>query len=95
LKAIMTRAVFRNFVRNCSANVAMIFAFSAIPLIFTVGMAIDYGATARLKSKLNAAADAAVLAATAPAMMTQSDAAAITAATNMFDAEVSAQCGSS
>jgi Flp pilus assembly protein TadG len=84
----MTRAVFRNFVRDRRANVAMIFALSAIPLVFVVGMAIDYGAAARLKSKLNAAADAAALAATAPSMMTQSDAAAIAAATNMFNAEV-------
>ena len=51
-------------------------------------MAIDYGAAARLKSKLNAAADAAVLAAVTPAMMTQSDAASITAAKNMFNAQV-------
>ncbi|HEY4925934.1 MAG TPA: pilus assembly protein TadG-related protein [Roseiarcus sp.] len=84
----MTRVIFHKFIRDRRANVAMIFGFMAIPLIFSVGMAIDYGAAARLKSKLNAAADAAVLAAVTPAMMTQSDAASITAAKNMFNAQV-------
>ena len=51
-------------------------------------MGIDYGTAARLKSKLNAAADSAVLAGVTPAMMTQSDAASITAAKNMFNAQV-------
>jgi Flp pilus assembly protein TadG len=84
----MIRFVFHKFIRDRRANVAMIFGFMAIPLVFAVGMAIDYGAAARLKSKLNAAADSAVLAAVTPAMMTQSDAASITAATNMFSAQV-------
>jgi Flp pilus assembly protein TadG len=84
----MTRVVFHKFIGDRRANVAMIFGFMAIPLVFAVGMAIDYGAAARLKSKLNAAADAAVLAAVTPAMMTQTDAASITAATNMFNAQV-------
>jgi Flp pilus assembly protein TadG len=84
----MTRVVFHEFIRDRRANVAMMFGFMAIPLVFAVGMAVDYGTAARLKSKLNAAADAAVLAAVTPAMMTQSDAASKTAATNMFNAQV-------
>jgi Flp pilus assembly protein TadG len=84
----MTRAVFRSFLRDRRANVAMMFGLMVVPLIFVVGMGIDYGTAARLKSKLNAAADAAVLAAVTPAMMTQTDAASTTAATNMFNALV-------
>ncbi len=84
----MTRAVFRNFVHDRRANVAMMFGLMVVPLIFIVGMGIDYGTAARLKSKMNAAADAAVLAAVTPAMMTQSDAASTTAAKNMFNAQV-------
>ncbi|MGA2794411.1 MAG: pilus assembly protein TadG-related protein, partial [Roseiarcus sp.] len=64
------------------------FGLLVVPLIFVVGMGIDYGTAARLKSKMNAAADAAVLAAVTPAMMTQSDAASTTAAQNMFNALV-------
>jgi Flp pilus assembly protein TadG len=84
----MIHAVYGNLVHDRRANVAMIFAFMAIPMVFAVGMAIDYGSAARLKSKLNTAADAAVLAAVTPAMMTQTDAASKTAATNMFKAQV-------
>jgi Flp pilus assembly protein TadG len=84
----MTNAAFRDFAGDRRANVGLIFAFMALPLVFTIGMAIDYGAAARLKSKLNAAADAAVLAAVTPAMMAQSNAAAATAATNMFEAQI-------
>jgi len=81
-------AAFRNFARDHRANVAMMFGLVAIPLVFTVGMGIDYGAAARLKSKLNAAADSAVLAALAPGMLSLPDSASVTAATNMFNAEV-------
>lgn len=84
----MTRAVFRNFIQDRRANVAMMFGLMVVPMIFIVGMGIDYGTAARLKSKMNAAADAAVLAAVTPAMMTQSDAASTTAAQNMFNALV-------
>ncbi|MGO8833096.1 MAG: TadE/TadG family type IV pilus assembly protein [Roseiarcus sp.] len=84
----MTPANFRNFLRDRRANVAMMFGLMVVPLIFIVGMGIDYGTAARLKSKMNAAADAAVLAAVTPAMMSQSDAASTTAATNMFNALV-------
>jgi Flp pilus assembly protein TadG len=84
----MTHAVFRRFIQDRRANVAMMFGLMVVPMIFIVGMGIDYGTAARLKSKMNAAADAAVLAAVTPAMMTQSNAASTTAATNMFNALV-------
>jgi Flp pilus assembly protein TadG len=87
LKAAMTRPSFLDFARDRRANVAMMFGFLALPLIFGIGMAVDYGTAARLKSKLNAAADSAVLAAVTPAMMTQSNAVAIQAAKNMFIAQ--------
>ena len=84
----MIYAIFRKFIQDRRANVAMMFGLMVVPLIFVVGMGIDYGTAARLKSKMNAAADAAVLAAVTPAMMTQTDAASTTAATNMFNALV-------
>jgi Flp pilus assembly protein TadG len=84
----MIPALLRNFLRDRRANVLMIFGFTMLPMTFIIGASVDYGTAARLKSKLNAAADAAVLAAVTPTMMTQTDAASVTAATNMFNAQV-------
>lgn len=44
-------------------NISIIFALSAIPLVGLVGLGVDYGTAITAKSKLNAAADAAALAA--------------------------------
>ena len=74
--------------RNRDGNVAMIFALSIIPIIFFAGMGLDFAAATQKRVKLNAAADAAALAAVAPGMMNQSDASAIAAAQNMFRAQV-------
>jgi Flp pilus assembly protein TadG len=53
------------------ANVAMIFALTSIPIIFATGMGVDYTMAARRQTKLNAAADAAALAAVIPSMLSQ------------------------
>ena len=73
--------------RNHDGNVAMIFALSIIPIIFFAGMGLDFAAATQKRVKLNAAADAAALAAVAPGMINQSDASAISAAQNMFTAQ--------
>jgi Flp pilus assembly protein TadG len=75
-------------VRDRKGNITMVFALLLIPIMFAIGMGIDYGNAARKKSQLNAAADAAALAAVTPAMMAQSDANAIAAAKNMFNAQI-------
>jgi Flp pilus assembly protein TadG len=85
-------AIFPAFIRHLAAsrrgNVLMIFAFAVIPLTFATGMGIDYSRAARLRTKLDAIADAAALAAVAqPAMNDPSDADAITTATNMFNGQ--------
>ena len=79
--------LFRRFAKDRRGNVAMIFGLTAIPLIFAVGMAVDYGNNARKWSQLNAAADAAALAAVTPAMMASPDATAKTAALDIFTAQ--------
>src|SRR5579872_7619246 len=79
--------IFRRFLGDRHGGVAMYFALTAVPLIFAVGMAVDYGNNARKWSELNAAADAAALAAVTPAMMASSDATAQAAATNIFTAQ--------
>ena len=63
----------------------MMYALVAPILVFGGGAAIDYGRAAQIHTKLNAAADAAALAALTPAMLQQSSDVAQTAATNMFN----------
>lgn len=89
----MLAEVLRRLTSNRSGNVAIIFALSLIPAVFLIGMALDFSSAIQRRSQLNAAADAAALAAVTPSMMTQSNAAALTAATNIFNAEASAMGG--
>ena len=69
---------------NRRGNVAMMYALVAPVLVFAGGAAIDYGRTAQVHTKLNAAADAAALAALTPSMLQQSTSVAHDAAVNMF-----------
>ena len=70
-------------------NVAIIFGLSLVPMVFLGGMALDFSSAIQKRTRLNAAADAAALAAVTPAMMTQSDQVVMTAAQNMFAAQAS------
>jgi len=76
------------FAAHRRGNVAIIFALAAIPLMIAAGGAVDYASSGRVKTQLYAAADAAALAATTPAMMLKSSTVAKTAATSMFAAQV-------
>ena len=69
-------------------NVMMMTAFALIPLTMSVGAAVDYSRAARLQTKLNAAADAAALAAVTQPMMAKTDDDATAAANAMFDSQV-------
>ena len=55
------RTLAESFVGNRRGNVAMITALTAIPLVSAVGCAIDYSYASMIKTKLQAAADAATL----------------------------------
>ncbi len=68
-------------------NLLILMGFAIVPLTFTVGFGIDYARAMRLRTQLNAAADAAALAAVAPTMILQSDSASTAAATNMFNSQ--------
>lgn len=81
------------YLRDRRGNVAMIFALALIPTVYLAGMGVDYGLAAQRQTQLNAFADAAVLAAVTPAMMVQSNSAAIAAATNTFNAQANAMPG--
>jgi Flp pilus assembly protein TadG len=86
---VMLRVSMRRFSRDRRGNVAIIFALSKIPCVFLVGMGLDFTSATQKRVQLNAAADAAALAAVTPSMMTQSTTAAQTAATNAFNAVAS------
>ncbi len=48
--------------RNARANVAATFAIAIVPLIASIGCAIDYSMATRIKAKLQSSADAASVA---------------------------------
>lgn len=70
-------------------NVLILTALSLVPLTFAVGFSIDYTRAMKLRTRMNAAADAAALAAVNVSMMQQGDTAATAAARTMFNAQVS------
>jgi Flp pilus assembly protein TadG len=82
------------FLADRRGNVAMMYALMLPVLIFGAGFAIDYTHAMQIQTKLDAAADAAVLAGLTPSMMQLTGAAGNTAAqtavTNLFNAEAAA-----
>ncbi len=92
------RAALRTFhrlIRDRRGNVAVIFAICCVPLITAVGCAVDYSRATQIRSKLQAAADAASvgsLAKNSPAFIAAgsmtsdgSVSAGVTDATNIFN----------
>jgi Flp pilus assembly protein TadG len=84
----MTVSALRRFTGDRKGNVAIIFAFSLMPIALLTGMGIDYTAATQKKAMLDAAADAAALAGVTPALMAQPSSASVTAAQNMFNSQV-------
>jgi Flp pilus assembly protein TadG len=76
---------FDRLLRNRRGNVAMMYALVAPILVFGGGAAVDYGRAAQIHTKLNAAADAAALAALTPSMLQQSTQTAHDASVAMFN----------
>ncbi|MGD0721501.1 MAG: TadE/TadG family type IV pilus assembly protein [Roseiarcus sp.] len=75
----------RSFGRDRRGNIGLMFALMAIPLTLSIGVGIDYGLAASIRTKMQAALDAAVLAG-ARAASTSTQSAAITLAQNIFTA---------
>ncbi|PPD40862.1 MAG: hypothetical protein CTY15_14340 [Methylocystis sp.] len=72
---VFTRKLLRTFpifLRARSGSTALIFGLAFIPAMFALGVAIDYGRAAMIKSKLQAATDAAVLTAGAQQKLSKS-----------------------
>lgn len=91
------------FGRDRSGNVAVIFTLALLPLLSAVGCAIDYTRATQIKSKLQAAADAASVGSVArrsPAFIAAGSmtsdgpiAAGVTDATNIFNGNMSGVAG--
>jgi Flp pilus assembly protein TadG len=77
----------RRFRRDEGGAMAMTMGLAAIPLIFSVGAGIDYGTANMVKSKLDAAADAAALSAVDHNAITGTAALAQTTAQTTFNAQ--------
>ena len=80
----MLRAWLYRLVGDRKANVAVITALVMVPIIFLLGMTLDFTQALRKKEQLDAAADAAAIAAVRPAMLMQSDTVAQDTATAIF-----------
>ena len=80
----MLRTWLYRFARDRTANVAIMFALAMVPTIFLLGMAMDYTHAQHMKVDLDAATDAAAVAAVTSVTMQQSPQVAQTAAQNVF-----------
>lgn len=85
----MPGTLIRRFVHDRRGSTAMIFGLSLIPIIFLVGMGLDFSSAAQKRVLLNAAADAAALSAVTPTAMNQTTSQAQTTATNIFNGQAS------
>jgi len=85
--------LFRRFGRDRRANVAIIFAVAMLPTVYLLGMGLDFSSAVRRQSQLDAAADAAAIAAVTPAMMAQNSTVATTTATNIFNGKAAGLAG--
>jgi Flp pilus assembly protein TadG len=81
---MMLRTCLYRFSKDRKANVAVIAAITLVPIIFLLGMTLDFTQAMRKKEQLDAAADAAAIAAVRPAMLMQSDAVAQSTANAIF-----------
>ena len=79
----------KRFFGSRTGNVAMVYALCLPAIMLSIGIAIDFGRAAQLRTKLNGAADAAALAALTPAMMQSNTTTAQHAAEQMFIAQAS------
>jgi len=82
----MIRACLYRFARDRRGNVAVIAALTLVPIVFLAGMALDYTHAQHMKVDLDAATDAAAVAAVTSVMMQQSPQVAQATAIKVFNA---------
>lgn len=83
----------RRFGRDSRGSVATIFAITLLPIMLLVGLAVDYAQAQRVRSRLNALADFAALAAARRDMINASAADAKAAALRLFRAQLAQDPG--
>jgi len=66
------KSLIKKFTAECSGNIAMTFGLTLIPIMVSIGSAVDYSRFSSLQTKVASATDAAMLAATS-AVMTSVD----------------------
>lgn len=86
--AVKALQAVHRFRHDRKGNVMMILGFAMIPMTFAVGFGIDYTRAMKLQTRMNAAADAAALAAVNITMMQKTDTEAVAAARAMFNSQV-------
>ncbi len=84
----------RAFCADRRGVTAMAFALASVPIIVSVGAAIDYSMATQMKAKLDAAADAAALAVVSQAAMANPAGSEQQEAKKIFKAHASLQNGS-
>jgi Flp pilus assembly protein TadG len=89
----MNRRTFDRFLRDDAGNLSVVFALTLVPVVGLIGMGVDFSMSSKRKAILDAIADSASLAAVTPAMLSQTDSASITTATNLFNAQVGSVSG--
>lgn len=80
-------ATLTRLARERRGNVFIIVAFAMVPMVFATGMGVDYSRAARLRTKLNAIADAAALAGVTQSAMKKGKDEARQIAIDMFNAQ--------
>src|ERR1700722_7000282 len=81
-------AAILDFRRNRRGGIAILFALGLPVVLLAIGISVDFGRAAAVRTQLNSAADAAVLAALTPTMLQSTTDVAKAAAINMFNAQV-------
>jgi Flp pilus assembly protein TadG len=82
-------SVLRTFARARAGNVSTLFAFTSLPVVAMLGGTTDYLQVVDIRAKLNAAADAAALAAVGKNAMSMSASSARSLANQVFAAQLS------
>lgn len=85
--------ILGRLMRDRRANVAAMFGLMLVPMVYLVGIGVDYTMAVTRQEELDAIADAAALAGVTPAIMASSDAASTSAATNAFTSQASSLQG--
>jgi Flp pilus assembly protein TadG len=85
--------LYRRLTGDRRGNVMLLFGLALIPLVFATGMGIDYGKAMRLQTQMEAAADAAALAAVSQQALNWTPATAKTTARNFFISQTTGLSG--